>query len=137
MREDELELAERAPKQETLYEEPRSRMQWGRPVAIVATLLLLGGAAVVGYPYLRPLLTRLFYSVSPQQTLPLLAIQSQPEGATVTVDGTVIGTTPLVIDNTYATGQKVPFQVTLKGYKSRKGTFTGGEPVSIDLRFER
>jgi eukaryotic-like serine/threonine-protein kinase len=137
MREDELELEERAPKQETMYEEPRSRMQWGRPVAIVATLLLLGGAAVVGYPYLRPLLTRLFYSVGPKQTLPLLAIQSQPEGATVTVDGTVIGTTPLVIDNTYASGQKVPFQVTLKGHKSRKGTFTGGEPVNIGLRLER
>ncbi|HYO67018.1 MAG TPA: serine/threonine-protein kinase [Archangium sp.] len=137
MREDELELEERAPKQETLYEEPTSRMRWGRPVAIVATLLLLGGGAVVGYPYLRPLLTRLFYSVGPKQTLPLLAFQSQPEGATVTVEGTVIGLTPLVIDNTYATGQKVPFQVTLKGYKPRKGTFTGGEPVSVDLQLER
>ncbi|HEX5751927.1 MAG TPA: serine/threonine-protein kinase [Archangium sp.] len=137
MREDELELEERAPKQETAYEEPKARMQWGRPVAILATLLLLGGAAVVGYPSLRPLLTRLFYSVTPKQTLPILAFQSQPEGATVSVNGQVIGTTPLVIDNTYATGQKVPFQVTLKGYKSRKGTFTGGEPVSIDLQFER
>ncbi|OJT25966.1 hypothetical protein BO221_09020 [Archangium sp. Cb G35] len=137
MREDELELEERAPKQETAYEEPKARMQWGRPLAILATLLLLGGAAVVGYPYLRSLFTRFFYSVTPKQTLPLLVFQSLPEGATVAVNGEVIGTTPLVLDNTYVTGQKVPFQVTLKGYRPRKGTFKGGEPVTVDLKLER
>lgn len=137
MREDELELAERAPKKETVYEPPKARFPWARVATTVATLLLLGGAAVVGYPYLRPFLTRLFYSVGPKQSLPLLAIDSQPEGATVTVDGTEIGTTPIVLDNTYATGQDVPVQLTLKGHKPWKGTFTGGQPVDLHVRLKR
>ena len=40
--------------------------------------------------------------------MPLLSIQSQPEGATVTVDGTVMGTTPLVIDNSYPPARRSP-----------------------------
>ncbi|MFY0529616.1 protein kinase domain-containing protein [Archangium gephyra] len=137
MREDELELAERAPKKETVYEPPKARFPWARVATTLATLLLLGGIAVVGYPYLRPFLTRLFYSVGPKQSLPLLAIDSQPEGATVIVDGTEIGTTPIVLDNTYASGQDVPVQLTLKGHKPWKGTFIGGQPVDLHVRLKR
>ncbi|MCY1080789.1 serine/threonine-protein kinase [Archangium lansingense] len=137
MKESELELADRGPRKGTVYEPPRARIPWGRVATTLATLLLLGGAAVVGYPYLRPTLTRLFYSVSPKQPLPLLSIQSQPEGATVVVDGTEIGTTPMVLDNTYASGQDIPVQLTLKGYKSWKGTFTGGKPESLEVRLRR
>ncbi len=137
MREDELELVERAPKKETVYEPPKARFPWARVATTGATLLLLGGAAVVGYPYLRPFLTRMFYSVGPKQSLPLLAIHSQPEGATVIVDGTEIGTTPIVLDNTYASGQDVPVQLTLKGHKPWKGTFIGGQPVDLHVRLKR
>ncbi|HEY0094600.1 MAG TPA: PEGA domain-containing protein, partial [Archangium sp.] len=116
---------------------PKARFPWARVATTLATLLLLGGAAVVGYPYLRPMVTRLFYSVGPKKSLPLLSIQSQPEGATVTVDGTELGVTPMVLDNTYASGQDVPVQLTLKGHKPWKGTFSGGQPVDLNVRLKR
>jgi serine/threonine-protein kinase len=136
MREDELELAERAPRKETVYVPDRPRRQWGPVLKAVATLLLVVGAAVVGFPYLRPLLNRLRYPAGASTSLPVLSIESQPEGATVTVDGTVLGTTPLAIDNTYP-DRDIPVQLTLKGYKPWKGTFTGGQPVRLAPQLKR
>ncbi|WNG45238.1 protein kinase [Archangium minus] len=135
MREEELELAKRSPKKGTHYVPPKRRLPWGSAVATVATLLLLSGAAVLGMPYLRPLLTRLRDSTNPKQ-MPLLSIQSEPSGALVIVDGVELGTTPLVIDNTYPE-QDIPVKLTLKGYKSWKSKFTGGQPVALEVKLKR
>lgn len=139
MKEEELELVDRGPRQGTAYEPPKRRIQWGRPLALIATLLLLVGAGVVAYPHLRPLISRAFYTSlysSGAKQMPLLSIQSEPEGALVTIDGTEIGTTPLVLDNTYPQ-LKISVQITLKGYKPWKGSFTGGEPASLEAKLKR
>ncbi|MFL5356711.1 protein kinase domain-containing protein [Archangium sp.] len=135
MKHEELELIERGPKQGTLYEPPKRRLQWQRPVALVATLLLLVGAGVVALPHLKILYSKALLS-SGAKTTPLLSIQSEPEGALVTIDGTELGTTPLVIDNTYPE-QPISVQVTLKGHKPWKGTFTGGQPTALEVKLKR
>ncbi|WP_239013911.1 protein kinase domain-containing protein [Archangium violaceum] len=135
MREEELELAERGPKRGTEYQPPKHRRRWGSAVATVAALLLLSGAAVLGMPYLRPLLARLRESTGTKE-MPLLSIQSEPSGALVIVDGVELGTTPLVIDNTYPEGE-ISVKLTLKGYKPWKSRFTGGQPVSLEAKLRR
>ena len=57
-------------------------------------------------------------------------------GATVTVEGAVLGTTPLMMDNTYPAGD-IPVKVTMKGYKPWTGTFSGGQPQSLDVKLRR
>jgi serine/threonine-protein kinase len=104
-------------------------------VKSVALLLVLGGA-VVARPYLQPLLPRLRQAMRVRSTPAMLSIESEPSGATVSVDGTVLGTTPLALDNGYADGN-IPVQMTLKGYKPWKGFFAGGEPAALNVKLKR
>lgn len=135
MKEEELELVARAPKQATEYVPPKRRIHWQRPVALLATLLLLVGAGVVALPHLKVLYSKALLS-SGAKKVPLLSVQSEPEGALVTIDGTEQGTTPLVIDNTYPE-RPISVQLTLKGYKPWKGTFTGGQPDALEVKLKR
>ena len=137
---EELQLTERAPKPVThfpLTDEPSSGLRrWGRTLGKLLALVGVVGAGVVALPYLKPRLMAVRYAVAPAQAPSTLSIQSDPSDATVTVDGTVVGTTPLFIDNIYPS-QEIPVQVTLKGYKPWKGSFMGGQPVSLDVRLTR
>ena len=135
-----MQLTERAPKPVThfpLTDEPSSGLRrWGRTLGKLLALVGVVGAGVVALPYLKPRLMAVRYAVAPAQAPSTLSIQSDPSDATVTVDGTVVGTTPLFIDNIYPS-QEIPVQVTLKGYKPWKGSFMGGQPVSLDVRLTR
>jgi eukaryotic-like serine/threonine-protein kinase len=137
--EEELQLAERVRPESDFppldQSGPKSGrgFRWGPPLVAATVLLLVLGGAVVALPYLKPLLARLRHELSARQPMSTLFITSQPEGATVTVDGTVLGTTPLALDNAYPP-QDIPVQVTLKGYKPWKGTFAGGQPASLEVK---
>ena len=137
---EELHLAERAPKPVTpfpLTDEPSPWLRrWGRTLGKLVLLVVVVGAGVVALPFLKPRLMAVRYAVAPAQQPSTLSILSDPPDATVTVDGRTIGTTPMFIDNVYPS-QDIPVQITLKGYKPWKGTFTGGQPASIDVRLTR
>jgi len=53
-----------------------------------------------------------------------LSIVSTPAGATLTIAGQEVGTTPYFTDNTWA--GEVAFQVSKPGYRTAEGTFQGG-----------
>jgi serine/threonine-protein kinase len=138
MKEEELQLVERAPRPESDFDpdDYKPRRPLGPVLAKVAVLLLVVGGGVAAWPYLSRQLTSLRYSVGPTPQLGVLSIQSEPEGATVTVDGAVLGTTPLVMDNTFPAGD-IPVKVTLKGYKPWTGTFVGAQPQSLQVKLRR
>ena len=143
--EEPLELAERAPRSGVdafaLADAEASRLRWRRRLSRVAVTLVLlvlaGGAGVLlmrsGLRFSEVLAWLPLGSRQPA----LLSIQSEPAGATVSVEDTVLGTTPLVMDNTYPRGREIPMKVTLPGYKPWKGSFTGGQPESLDIRLWR
>ncbi|OJH34825.1 hypothetical protein BON30_41825 [Cystobacter ferrugineus] len=135
-----LRLAERAPQPVNTYVPVDMRGPWRRRLrSLLTTLLVLGGvggALWVAWPHAEPLLTRLRASQGFAPHSAILSIQSTPSGATVSVDGKVVGTTPLFIDNTYPE-QDIPVRLTLKGYKPWKGTITGNQPVSLDVQLKR
>jgi serine/threonine-protein kinase len=139
MEEEELQLAERAPRPESDFPVLREAPPWRRlvrPMALLATLLLVLGGAVVMWPQLSKQLLTLRYLLGPKPTMTQLSIESDPPGATVLVDGEELGTTPLVIDNAYPR-QDIPLKLTLKGYKPWTGTFIGGQPEALDIRLRR
>ncbi|HEX8433482.1 PEGA domain-containing protein, partial [Archangium sp.] len=141
MKEEELQLTERAPRPQSDFvpidtAEPRPRRRWGRTVALVAIPLLVLAGVVVALPQFSQQLRTLRLPHGSGAPMGMLSIQSEPAGATVTVDGTVLGKTPLAVDNTYP-AQDIPVKVTLKGYKPWTGTFTGGEPVSLDVKLRK
>jgi hypothetical protein len=143
LREESLQLAERAPRPVNTYVPVDTRGPWGRRMrSLVKTLLtlvvlgLMGGALWVAWPQAKPLLTRLRHTLGPTPRVSMISIESQPPGATVSVDGTVVGTTPLFIDNIYPE-QEIPVRLTLKGYKPWRGTFRGNQPVSLDIQLKR
>ena len=140
-----LELAERAPRQEVdvfaLADAEASRLRrrklLGRVATTLALLVVVGGAGVLVMRSglrLSDVLDRL-PGRSGQQFL--LSVDSEPSGATVSVNGTELGTTPLVMDNTWPRGREIPMKVTLPGYKPWTGTFTGGKAESLDIRLRR
>ncbi len=139
LKEEELQLAERAPRPASNFPIDRGAPLWRRvlrPVKFLAVLLVLGGAVVVALPHLTKLVTTLRYRLGPKPTMTQLSIQTDPPGATVIVDGREVGTTPLVIDNDYP-HQEIPLKLTLKGFKPWTGTFAGGQPESLDVRLRR
>jgi serine/threonine-protein kinase len=140
MKEEDLQLSERAPRPESDFvpvdTEPRPRRRWGRTVALVAIALLVLGGVVVALPQFSKQLGTFRMPASLRGPVGMLSIQSEPSGATVIVDGTVLGTTPLAVDNTFP-AQDIPVKVTLKGYKPWTGTFTGGDQVTLDVKLRK
>jgi eukaryotic-like serine/threonine-protein kinase len=135
-----LELAERAPQ---VAEQPAPEFQaWqGRTtherkrlkrLLRLAVVLVLAGAGVVSLPRWLPRLSALLGAPA-LSARPTLTITSSPSGATVSVGGEVLGTTPLAMDNTFPSGP-MSVQLTLRGYRPWKATFQGGEPVVLEAQ---
>ena len=137
-----LELQERKTRPETMWE-PKRRSPWGRWVLILGLLGVIGAAGFFALPHLERLVpgaqdaVRSTLGSGSTIELPPLVIRSQPEGATVRVDGVDKGTTPLVMDNEYPQGAEISVQVSMPGYKPWKGTFTGGAPATLDAKLQK
>ena len=139
MEEEELQLAERAPRPASTFPVDNGAPLWRRllrPMKFLAVLLLVAGGLVVAWPHLTQVATTLRYKLGPKPPMTQLSIQTDPPGATVIVDGQELGTTPLVIDNVYPR-EEIPLKLTLKGFKPWTGTFAGGQPESLDVRLRR
>jgi len=65
-----------------------------------------------------------------------ITITSEPEGASVSVEGTPVGVTPWASDNLWQPGP-VNVTVTHAGYRPWSGTFQGGRPARIEARMQR
>ncbi len=129
-----LELEARAQREETVWEPQKRRFPWGKVVVGLGVLAALGAGVVL----LRPQLEDMRRTANARlRTTTVLTIHSQPEGATVIIDGAELGTTPLVMDNIYPAQQPVPVRLTLPGHKPWKGTFTGGQAALLDVKLEK
>ena len=135
-----LELEERDPQSRSDLHSTREasplRGSLGRALLTGLILLLVSGAVWLAVPHMKPLLSRLQHTAGPTPQVFTLSISSEPAGATVLVDGTEVGTTPLFVDNLYPE-RDIPVRLTLKGYKPWKGSFKGGEPVTLEVRLKR
>jgi serine/threonine protein kinase len=136
-----LELEERGPREETLWE-PKRRGPWGRWALRLGVVAALVAGGLWAVPHLQGLLpsaqmvVRTTLATAPTKPPPLI-INSQPGGAHVWVNGQDKGTTPLVMDNDYPPGEDISFEVTLHGYKPWRGTFTGNAPARFDVRLQK
>ncbi|MFP2931308.1 PEGA domain-containing protein, partial [Pyxidicoccus sp. 3LG] len=132
-----LELAERTPRAEsdwhedTLAARGRGRRRFFKALGLLA--VLAGGAAL--WHWRGTVSRELLATTGIRLPAPRLTIQSQPPGATVSVEGKDVGTTPLSVDNLYP-DQVLSVQVRLKGYRTWKGTFRGGQPVELQVTLE-
>jgi len=133
-----LELAERAPRPESDWQEdpgvPRRRWRRaGRVLGLVA-LLAAGGAWLYSQ---RATLPGNLAKLGVPVPSPVLSIITHPPGATVLVEGREVGTTPLAVDNLYPGDKPLTVQVRLRGYRTWTGTFRGGEPVEFKVALNR
>ncbi|MFP2963537.1 PEGA domain-containing protein [Myxococcus sp. 1LA] len=136
---DELELAERPPSPESDWPDEAAllRRSRRRRALWLVLLALLVGAGLWLWPQRSTLLIRVMTATGLRLSpTPMLRVDSDPPGATVWVRDAELGTTPLVLENRYPEG-RVPLQVRLKGHRTWKGTFSGGEAAHIDAKLKR
>lgn len=72
-----------------------------------------------------------------QAELAPLIIDSEPPGATVFVNGTELGQTPLAMENSYPAGKKARVRLVLRGYRPWTGSFEGGREVTLRATLRR
>jgi serine/threonine-protein kinase len=135
----ELQLAERAPRPESDWEEApagRPARRWGRALALVGLVVALAGGGAWLWTQRNTLLRGPLRALGLAPASPVLTIHSEPPGAAVVVNGEELGTTPLALDNLYPE-EPIPVQLRLKGYRPWKGTFPGGEHSRLDVKLQR
>lgn len=118
-------------------EEPRGGRWLPRALGVFALLAAIAIGAAVAFPRLVPGLTRpIAMGPDPGPPTAVLHIDSVPQGATVRINGQVVGETPLAIENVYP-AVDIPVQVSLNGYRSWKGKFKGGQESRVEAKLER
>jgi PEGA domain len=131
-----LELA-RDPSQRPgqVYEEQVYRDEAGprsRKKAIIAVVALVA-LAVGGFAFLYAS-PRLQATVNAHTPKGPLVVSSDPSGAELWLAGNKVGTTPWAADNRFV--GKTTYEVRMKGFKAKKGTFLGGGEVHLDVALE-
>ncbi|MDP3498764.1 MAG: PEGA domain-containing protein [Myxococcales bacterium] len=65
-----------------------------------------------------------------------LSILSSPAGAKISIEGKVVGKTPWFSDNTWPR-KPVLFELSLPGYRTWKGSFSGGVEARMNVTLSR
>ncbi|NOK04731.1 MULTISPECIES: serine/threonine-protein kinase [unclassified Myxococcus] len=135
---DALELAERPASPASDWPDEAALLRRSRLKRALGLLLLalLVGTGIWLWPQRSTLLIRVMSATGLRLSAPMLRIDSDPPGATVWVRDAELGTTPLLLENRYPAG-RVPIQVRLKGHRTWKGTFSGGEAAHIEAKLKR
>ncbi|MBL8954263.1 MAG: PEGA domain-containing protein [Myxococcaceae bacterium] len=133
--EGELELARPARRPPNEWSEPAPyRDEVARPrsragVIAVAVLAVLGLAAVGAFMFVPTLQRKLPVDLPLGMAKGSLVVTSTPEGASVVVDGKVVGTTPFAADNRWSGRPKL--ELRLAGYETFRDSFEGNTNQSI------
>ena len=104
----------------------------GKAVKWIIALVLLGAGALAVFALVPGLQRQL---PVPSPTRGMLIIYSDPSGATVKIAGKSVGATPWAADNLWS--GEVKYEISANGYKSKWGTFRGGEDVKLDVTLSR
>lgn len=75
-------------------------------------------------------------SAEPSARPGTLSILSSPAGAKISIEGKVVGETPWFSDNTWPR-QPVLFELSLPGYRTWMGSFSGGVEARVDVTLSR
>src|SRR5216683_3070052 len=106
---------------------------------LLKSSLLLGtlGLGIYFWPQLQSWIPHKYLAIFPLAVeSPILQVKSEPMGAIVRIDGQVVGTTPLAMNNLYPAGP-VRVTLTLKGHKNWTGQFAGAARVVVAARLSR
>ncbi len=135
---DALELAERELPPDSDWPDDAVRLKRQRRKRVVGLVVAMGVLAmgVWFWPQRSTLLIQVLSATGLRLSTPTLTVSSEPPGAAVWVNDAELGTTPLRIDNRFPAG-RVPVQVRLKGYRTWKGTFTGGANANLEVKLKR
>lgn len=97
---------------------------------IIAVLAVLGIAAGVAFWRIPAL-----HAFKLQGAARPVLVVSNPSGAVVRINGTVVGATPFAADNRYI--GKVTVNLTLEGYEPFTETFEGGRDVQVSALLKK
>lgn len=100
----------------------------------VVILLALGAVGALRLQRVRDLVSR--FDVLPGRTPKAMVVMSNPSGATLKIDGAVVGTTPWAGDNHWQ-GGGVAYELSAEGYVTLKGRFEGEKELTLDLELRR
>jgi hypothetical protein len=124
-------VPEAAPYEDEAPAPKRSRAPVGAMVGVLV-LLGLGGAMVwYGQSVIKSVTSKLSARL-PTPPAQMLSVSSEPSGATVRINGSTVGQTPLFMDNLYPADREAKVEIVLKGHRTWTGTLRGGEPVHIE-----
>ena len=101
------------------------------PLSIIALLVLLAGGGLAALWKFPRLARNLPVAATDRGAL---VISSEPSGADLFINGTSMGRTPWAADNTW--GGEVKWEIRLKGYRTARGTFKGGEAQHLEPTLE-
>ncbi len=69
--------------------------------------------------------------------MPVLQIESEPEGAMVFINDEQIGETPVLRENDFPEDVDIPVKVVLRGYRPWTSTFKGGQSANVEARLTK
>jgi hypothetical protein len=108
-----------------------------RPAMLLLLALGALGFGGVAYWHHNERQPRKEYTLDPSSnSASMLTITSTPSGATIRIGETEVGRTPLFIENTYI-GQRVPVQLSLRGYQTWTSNFPGGVKTTVDAQLKK
>ena len=134
---EELELA-RPPRKPGAWSDPApyrddvGKRGVNKGLVAVLALALLGAGTVATFMFFPTLQRRL---PLPRASAEALVVTSSPAGATVLVEGKVVGTTPYAGDNRWV--GKVKLELRLEGYETFRDTIEGGRDQSVSAGLKK
>ena len=107
---------------------PQRRRSWAFPV--VMALAVLAGVGLA-------LFANREKASPPTLTIevPNLVVTSDPPGATLRIDESVVGKTPWSGSNAWV--GEVKYELSLAGHQPKRGTFTGGRELSLNAKLPK
>lgn len=131
-----IELVERAPRPasvEPAAYRPVARRSRRLPWLAVGALAVAAVAVVLAF-WKFPSLQRSLPALLPIGQRSTILFQTQPSGATLRIEGTVVGTTPFAADHLF--GADARWSVTLAGHRAVTGRFNGDADQRVTLKLE-
>jgi serine/threonine protein kinase len=109
-------------------------------VLLLLVVAVVGAGAVLYVPRFNQQaqdnLPKALAAKVPQIRTRVLNIQSEPSGASVSVNGSQVGVTPFIAENLYP-ATELEVTVTMRGYRTWKGKIRGGEDIELSANLQK